>query len=65
MNSHQKMSKGEEERVELDDEQIAELREIFRSFDRNNDGSLTQLDKCRVPNHSTFDPATIADNIKY
>lgn len=28
----------------LDDEQIAELREIFRSFDRNNDGSLTQLE---------------------
>ncbi|KAL5710230.1 putative calcium-binding protein cml18 [Ranunculus cassubicifolius] len=38
------MSKGEEERVELDDDQIAELREIFRSFDRNNDGSLTQLE---------------------
>ncbi|KAG6636238.1 probable calcium-binding protein CML11 [Carya illinoinensis] len=30
--------------VELDDKQIAELREIFRSFDRNNDGSLTQLE---------------------
>lgn len=30
--------------VKLDDEQIAELREIFRSFDRNNDGSLTQLE---------------------
>lgn len=30
--------------VQLDDEQIAELREIFRSFDRNNDGSLTQLE---------------------
>ncbi|XP_061353313.1 probable calcium-binding protein CML11 [Gastrolobium bilobum] len=30
--------------VNLDDEQIAELREIFRSFDRNNDGSLTQLE---------------------
>ncbi|KAJ8754391.1 hypothetical protein K2173_002842 [Erythroxylum novogranatense] len=28
--------------VKLDDEQIAELREIFRSFDRNKDGSLTQ-----------------------
>ncbi|XP_010540753.1 PREDICTED: probable calcium-binding protein CML17 [Tarenaya hassleriana] len=28
----------------LDDEQISELREIFRSFDRNNDGSLTQLE---------------------
>lgn len=32
------------EDVKLDDEQIAELREIFRSFDRNNDGSLTQLE---------------------
>ncbi|XP_011018506.1 PREDICTED: probable calcium-binding protein CML11 [Populus euphratica] len=30
--------------VKLDDEQIAELREIFRCFDRNNDGSLTQLE---------------------
>ncbi|PON91245.1 Parvalbumin [Trema orientale] len=28
----------------LDDEQIAELREIFRSFDRNKNGSLTQLE---------------------
>ncbi|GAB4857865.1 Probable calcium-binding protein cml11 [Ancistrocladus abbreviatus] len=28
----------------LNDEQIAELREIFRSFDRNHDGSLTQLE---------------------
>lgn len=28
----------------LDDEQLSELREIFRSFDRNNDGSLTQLE---------------------
>ncbi|KAF5176607.1 Calmodulin [Thalictrum thalictroides] len=32
------------ETVELDDEQLGELREIFRSFDRNNDGSLTQLE---------------------
>ncbi|KAK7317803.1 hypothetical protein RJT34_02348 [Clitoria ternatea] len=30
--------------VKLDDEQIAELHEIFRTFDRNNDGSLTQLE---------------------
>ncbi|RAL46317.1 hypothetical protein DM860_015310 [Cuscuta australis] len=30
--------------AKLDDQQIAELREIFRSFDRNNDGSLTQLE---------------------
>ncbi|KAG6397683.1 hypothetical protein SASPL_143853 [Salvia splendens] len=30
--------------VKLDDEQLAELREIFRSFDRNNDGSLTELE---------------------
>lgn len=28
----------------LDEEQIAELREIFRTFDRNEDGSLTQLE---------------------
>ncbi|KAL6127419.1 hypothetical protein ACLB2K_070784 [Fragaria x ananassa] len=28
----------------LDHEQIAELREIFRSFDRDNDGSLTPLE---------------------
>lgn len=32
------------EPVKLDDEQLGELREIFRSFDRNNDGSLTQLE---------------------
>lgn len=32
------------EPVILDNEQVAELREIFRSFDRNNDGSLTQLE---------------------
>jgi calcium-binding protein CML len=30
--------------VILDDEQIAELRQIFLSFDRNKDGSLTQLE---------------------
>ncbi|VFR03111.1 unnamed protein product [Cuscuta campestris] len=30
--------------AKLDDQQIAELREIFRSFDRNKDGSLTQLE---------------------
>ncbi|CAN6486564.1 unnamed protein product [Victoria cruziana] len=30
--------------VKLGDEQLAELREIFRSFDRNDDGSLTQLE---------------------
>ncbi|EOY25178.1 hypothetical protein QUC31_009165 [Theobroma cacao] len=30
--------------AKLNDEQIAELRDIFRSFDRNNDGSLTQLE---------------------
>ncbi|WOH10608.1 hypothetical protein DCAR_0730077 [Daucus carota subsp. sativus] len=28
----------------LDDEQIGELREIFRSFDMNNDNSLSQLE---------------------
>ncbi|KAI7993865.1 putative calcium-binding protein CML17 [Camellia lanceoleosa] len=31
------------ESAKLDDEQLSEL-EIFRSFDRNNDGSLTQLE---------------------
>ncbi|GMH19680.1 hypothetical protein Nepgr_021522 [Nepenthes gracilis] len=30
--------------VKLDDDQIAELREIFRTFDRNDDGKLTQLE---------------------
>lgn len=30
--------------VVLDEDHIAELREIFRSFDRNNDGRLTQLE---------------------
>ncbi|XP_042504557.1 probable calcium-binding protein CML11 [Macadamia integrifolia] len=35
---------SEHEPTKLDDEQIAELREIFRSFDRNNAGSLTQLE---------------------
>ncbi|KAK9076029.1 hypothetical protein SSX86_004361 [Deinandra increscens subsp. villosa] len=34
----------DKETVKLDDEQLSELREIFRSFDRNNDGSLTQLE---------------------
>ncbi|XP_076906538.1 putative calcium-binding protein CML18 [Bidens hawaiensis] len=38
------MSVDKEEAVKLDDEQLSELREIFRSFDRNNDGSLTQLE---------------------
>ncbi|OWM63835.1 hypothetical protein CDL15_Pgr008606 [Punica granatum] len=30
--------------VKLDEDQIAELREIFRSFDKNGDGSLTELE---------------------
>ncbi|GMY06372.1 probable calcium-binding protein CML18 [Fagus crenata] len=30
--------------VKLDDEQLAELRDIFQSFDYNKDGSLTQLE---------------------
>ncbi|KAK7386625.1 hypothetical protein VNO78_26959 [Psophocarpus tetragonolobus] len=38
------MSKRHQQVVKLDEEQIAELREIFRTFDRNNDGSLTQLE---------------------
>ncbi|KAI4371517.1 hypothetical protein MLD38_019742 [Melastoma candidum] len=36
------MSKKDE--AKLDEDQIAELREIFRYFDLNNDGSLTQLE---------------------
>ncbi|KAI3501573.1 hypothetical protein L1887_29453 [Cichorium endivia] len=35
---------SDKEALKLDDEQLGELREIFRSFDRNNDGSLTQLE---------------------
>lgn len=38
------MSGGGAKAVNLDDEQLTELREIFRSFDRNNDGSLTELE---------------------
>ncbi|EFH58523.1 hypothetical protein ARALYDRAFT_477546 [Arabidopsis lyrata subsp. lyrata] len=30
--------------AKLGDEQLAELREIFRSFDQNKDGSLTELE---------------------
>ncbi|KAF3335978.1 putative calcium-binding protein CML17 [Carex littledalei] len=36
-------SKGDQQ-SSLDEEQVVELREIFRSYDRNNDGSLTQLE---------------------
>ncbi|XP_047323201.1 probable calcium-binding protein CML11 [Impatiens glandulifera] len=36
MNSNQTMK--------FDDEQLSELREIFRSFDHDNDGSLTQIE---------------------
>ncbi|KAJ3681681.1 hypothetical protein LUZ60_014254 [Juncus effusus] len=36
-------NKGDES-SSLQDDQLAELREIFRSYDRNNDGSLTQLE---------------------
>ncbi|KAK1325620.1 putative calcium-binding protein CML11 [Acorus calamus] len=38
------MSGEGDDPVKLDDEQLSELREIFRTFDRNNDGSLTQLE---------------------
>ncbi|GAB2220950.1 hypothetical protein Droror1_Dr00012110 [Drosera rotundifolia] len=37
------MSK-KERRISLDDQQLSELRDIFFSFDRNHDGSLTQLE---------------------
>lgn len=33
-----------QEAEKLDDEHIAELHDIFRTFDKNNDGSLTQLE---------------------
>ncbi|KAK8690983.1 hypothetical protein V6N13_074504 [Hibiscus sabdariffa] len=35
---------SDKEPIKLDDEQITQLRAIFRSFDHNNDGSLTQLE---------------------
>lgn len=35
---------SKEPALKLDDDQLAELCKIFRSFDKNNDGSLTQLD---------------------
>lgn len=35
---------GEGDAAKLDGDQLAELREIFGSFDRNNDGSLTPLE---------------------
>ncbi|KAL8511146.1 hypothetical protein ACS0TY_017825 [Phlomoides rotata] len=38
------MMNNKEASVKLNDEQLAELREIFRSFDRNNDGSLAELE---------------------
>ncbi|KAK3157239.1 hypothetical protein QOZ80_2AG0118150 [Eleusine coracana subsp. coracana] len=38
------ISGAQQQQARLDDEQLAELREIFRSFDRNDDGSLTQLE---------------------
>ncbi|XP_021291061.1 probable calcium-binding protein CML11 [Herrania umbratica] len=38
------MNMSDKQPAKLNDEQIAELRDIFRSFDRNNDGSLTQLE---------------------
>ncbi|XVF52027.1 hypothetical protein PTKIN_Ptkin04bG0232300 [Pterospermum kingtungense] len=38
------MNMSDKQPGKLNDDQIAELREIFRSFDRNNYGSLTQLE---------------------
>ncbi|CAN6324465.1 unnamed protein product [Urochloa humidicola] len=40
----QAAAQHQQQQSRLDDEQLAELREIFRSFDRNGDGSLTQLE---------------------
>ncbi|XP_039052034.1 probable calcium-binding protein CML17 [Hibiscus syriacus] len=38
------MSMNNKQTTKLDEEQLAELREIFQSYDRNKDGSLTQLE---------------------
>nr|ABR18144.1 unknown [Picea sitchensis] len=38
------MSESDSKSSGLDKDQIAQLREIFTSFDRNHDGSLTQLE---------------------
>lgn len=38
------MSESDGQSSGLDKDQIAQLREIFTSFDRNHDGSLTQLE---------------------
>ncbi|XP_010549835.1 PREDICTED: probable calcium-binding protein CML18 [Tarenaya hassleriana] len=38
------MSGGGKTAAKLGDEQLSELREIFRSFDQNKDGSLTELE---------------------
>jgi len=35
---------GDQQTVKLNDEQLSDLREIFWSFDRNKDYSLTQLE---------------------
>ncbi|KAJ1296120.1 hypothetical protein BS78_01G274800 [Paspalum vaginatum] len=40
----QAAQQSQSQQSRLDDDQLAELREIFRSFDRNADGSLTQLE---------------------
>lgn len=40
----QAAQQSQSQQSRLDDDQLAELREIFRSFDRNSDGSLTQLE---------------------
>ncbi|KAJ9549598.1 hypothetical protein OSB04_022141 [Centaurea solstitialis] len=42
--TRKKEMSGDQQTLKLDDEQLTELREIFRSFDRNKDGSLTQLE---------------------
>lgn len=48
---------GQEPAVKLDDEQLAELREVFQSFDRNKDGSLTQLELGYLPQSLGLKPS--------
>ncbi|KAL8150526.1 hypothetical protein V2J09_020334 [Rumex salicifolius] len=42
----------------LDEEQVSELEEIFRTFDRNKDGSLTQLELNSLLRSLGLNPST-------